>query len=143
MFSKANSNNELVWCIKNRKSIPLRQVRRAPKKIQKIWKKFKQTCRSSLPEVSVRLSVGLCHGESHRSCDTSCLCGSEIFIVGILWIQNIFSWVFCGSKIVWLSIHLSIKTKSNIRLWNFKWEVQVNSFYNGYLLTIVFIKQIL
>ena len=29
----------------------------------------------------------------------SCLRGSKIFFVGISWVQNIFSWVFRGSKI--------------------------------------------
>ena len=26
------------------------------------------------------------------------LMGSKIFLVGISWVQNIFSWVFCGSQ---------------------------------------------
>ena len=47
------------------------------------------------------------------SCDIGVLCvlcdcdiepsyvfhGSKIFFVGISWVQNIFSWVFCGSQI--------------------------------------------
>ena len=50
------------------------------------------------------------------------LCGSDIFslgyfvspnffLVGISWVYNFFLWVFRGSKISWLSINFSKKTK--------------------------------
>ena len=44
---------------------------------------------------------------------------SNIFLVGISWVQHIFSQVSRGSKILWLSINFGKKIKRNVLLTNF------------------------
>ena len=90
----------MTWCIK-KKVFPCGKSE-AHQKNQKIYKKKKNvnrnaeagecaSFRGSRDIVDVTWIVPPCH---------RAFVGPKLFFVGILWIQNIFAWVFCGSKIL-------------------------------------------